>query len=72
MKIINRLGGNLMSEEKMPHPGHSKHLCYLQSEGYHESNREDYKKLVVNAQYICQGCGRTAENAENLCAPEKL
>jgi hypothetical protein len=48
------------------------HLCHLQHEGYHYGHREEYKALVQNAQYLCQNCGRTAKNAENLCAPKEL
>jgi hypothetical protein len=33
---------------------------------------EKIKPLVKDAKYICTGCMRTAANAENLCAPEKL
>jgi hypothetical protein len=33
---------------------------------------ENIKPLVKDAKYICKGCYRTAANAENLCAPEKL
>ncbi len=61
-----------MPDEKMPHPGHENHLCYLQSKGYHQSNRQDYKKLVTDAKYICKGCGRTAASSDSLCASEKL
>lgn len=51
---------------------HSEHLCYLQYEGYHYSKKAEYKALVQDAQFICQNCGRTAKNAENLCAPREL
>ena len=61
-----------MAEEKMPHPGHGKHLCYLQDKNFHQDNRDEYKTLVSDAQFLCTGCGRTANKAESLCAPEKL
>ena len=61
-----------MAEDKMPHPGHDKHLCYLQSQNFHQENRDEYKVMVNGASYICTGCGKTAAKAENLCAPELL
>ena len=67
-----------MSNEKKQHnvdceaKAHEQHLCYLMYEGYHYSNREEYKALVQNAQFICQNCGRTAASEKNLCAPTKL
>lgn len=67
-----------MSKEEKKHntdcgtKAHEQHLCYLMYEGYHYSNREEYKALVQNAQFICQNCGRTAVNEKNLCAPAKL
>ncbi len=51
---------------------HTEHLCFLQYEGYHYGQREQYKALVQNSQFICQSCGRTAQRAENLCAPVAL
>ena len=51
---------------------HKEHLCYLQYEGYHFSNKADYKALVQNAQFICRNCGRTAASAQNLCDPVAL
>ena len=56
----------------MPHTGHEKHLCFLHNIGFVQSNLEEYKKLVKEAQYVCQNCGRTAASADNLCKPEKL
>ena len=61
-----------MADEKMPHPGHEKHLCYLQSIGFLGENLTEYKKLVKNGRYVCKGCGRVAEHDYNLCLPEKL
>ena len=51
---------------------HNEHLCYLQYEGYHLSNRPEYKALVRDARYICRNCGRTAGRAANLCDPIEL
>jgi hypothetical protein len=61
-----------MANESMPHPGHDKHLCYLSGQESFKKAFGDYKKLVSTARYVCKGCGRTAANPENLCAPEKL
>jgi hypothetical protein len=61
-----------MATESMPHPGHEKHLCYLQGKETFKTNFGDYKKLAASSRYICKGCGRTASHPENLCAPEKL
>ena len=35
-----------MADVQMPHPGHDKHLCYLNNLGFQISNPEEYKKLV--------------------------
>ena len=51
---------------------HKEHLCYLQYEGFHYANREQYKALVSDAQFLCENCGRTAKSAANLCAPKPL
>lgn len=62
-----------MSEQpKMPHPGHDKHLCYLNNIGFLASNPDDYKALLRNAKYVCKNCGRAAAEAKNLCKPEPL
>ena len=61
-----------MSDIKMPHPEHEKHLCYLHNLGYVKSNFNDYKHLVQNPKFVCKGCGRVAASEKNLCTPEKL
>lgn len=61
-----------MTTEKMPHPEHEKHLCYLHNIGYVESKLEKYKQLIRNPKFVCKGCGRAAQSDENLCTPEKL
>lgn len=61
-----------MAKEKMPHPGHGRHLCYLNNIGMQLSNPVEYKTLVKDAQYLCKVCGRVAGKAENLCKPVKL
>ena len=52
------------------HAGHEKHLC-KKIIGDQE-DIENIKPLVNNPNYICTACGRTANNAENLCAPTDL
>jgi hypothetical protein len=61
-----------MTEPKMPHPGHGKHLCYLNNLGFQNSNEEEYKELVKNPEYLCKNCGRVASSQDNLCKPVKL
>lgn len=67
-----------MSQEQVNHnaecgtPAHNEHLCFLMYEGFHLSNSQDYKQLVRNAEYRCQGCGRTAARQENLCDPVEI
>ena len=56
----------------MPHPGHDKHLCYLNNLGFQTSNPEEYKMLVKNGEYLCKACGRVAAKEKNLCKPVKL
>lgn len=52
--------------------GHSNHLCFLMYEGFHLSNKDEYRALVQDAHFRCQNCGRTAKAAESLCAPVEL
>ena len=61
-----------MSDNNIPHPGHDKHLCYLNNLRFQDSNPEEYKKLLKDAAYFCQNCGRAAANSKNLCKPVKL
>jgi len=67
-----------MAEEKITHnpecksESHSKHLCYIISQGFHLSNAEEYKALVKDAEFECRHCGRLAKSADNLCVPVKL
>ncbi|MCX6089411.1 MAG: hypothetical protein NTX88_03355 [Candidatus Atribacteria bacterium] len=62
----------MMEQEKMPHPGHDRHLCHLQYSGYMNQHFDDFKPLVKNPQYICRKCGRAAASETSLCQPEKL
>ena len=61
-----------MAEEKMPHPGHENHLCFLQNSGFLKNSWEDYKELLKEGEYVCKGCGRVAKSGSSLCMPEKL
>jgi hypothetical protein len=61
-----------MNDTRMPHPGHDKHLCYLNNLRFQESNPEDFKEMVKNPQYFCKNCSRVATDSKNLCKPEKL
>lgn len=61
-----------MAEAKLPHPGHDKHLCYLNNLGFQNSNPEDFKELIKNPRFFCKNCGRAAANEKNLCKPQEL
>jgi hypothetical protein len=61
-----------MEKVGLPHPGHNKHLCFLENIGYVKSNLEEYKKLVQKPNFVCKSCGRAATNNKNLCDPENL
>jgi hypothetical protein len=65
-------GENIMAETKMPHPGHDKHLCYLNNLGFQISNPEEYKQLVRDGKFMCKICGRVAASEKNLCKPVEL
>lgn len=61
-----------MSDDKMPHPGHDKHLCYLVNLRFQDSNPEDFRTLIKEPRFFCQNCGRAANSPNNLCKPVKL
>ncbi len=61
-----------MAEAQMPHPGHDKHLCYLNNLGLQISNTEEYKALVRDGKFLCKICGRVAAREKNLCKPVEL
>lgn len=61
-----------MAKSELPHPGHDKHLCYLNNLGFPTTHSQEYKALVRNPQFMCTNCGRVANDAKNLCKPEKL
>jgi hypothetical protein len=62
----------VMAKAKMPHPGHGKHLCYLNNLGFQISNPKEYKALVKNGKFSCKLCGRVAAREDNLCKPIAL
>jgi hypothetical protein len=49
-----------------------KTLCALQEEGFIDSHRDEFVKLIRPAGFFCKNCGRSAVNSENLCNPEEL
>jgi len=61
-----------MSKSQMPHPGHDKHLCYLNNLGFQVSNSDEYTQLVRDGKFFCKSCGRVAASEKNLCKPLKL
>jgi len=61
-----------MAEAKMPHPGHDKHLCYLNNLRFQQTDPEAYKELIRDPKYFCENCGRAAVSEKNLCKPVKL
>ncbi len=61
-----------MTEVNLPHPGHDKHLCFLENIGYVKSNLDDYKELVRDSKFLCKNCGRAAASEKNLCNPERI
>lgn len=71
-------GVSKMAREEASHnaacdaDGHDRHLCFLMYEGFHYSHKDEYRKLVQDAHFRCQNCGRTAKSADNLCAAVEL
>ena len=61
-----------MAKAQMPHPGHDKHLCYLNNLGFQITNPKEYKELVSEGKFMCRICGRVAASEKNLCKPVKL
>ena len=55
----------MMSDEK-------KTLCAYVEEELHVNDTKAYLALIRPATHYCQGCGRSAANAENLCKPQKF
>lgn len=49
-----------------------KTLCAYVEEELQVKDTKAYIALISPATHYCQGCGRSAANAENLCKPQKL
>jgi len=47
-------------------------LCKLVKKKHLKSNFNEYLKLVNNPKYVCQKCGRSANNKKLLCKPIEL
>jgi len=70
--------GEIMTEEKIQHNSncksdeHTKHLCYMVSQGFNLSDEAEYEELIKNPKFKCRHCGRAANSEDNLCEPAKL
>ncbi len=49
-----------------------KTLCAHVEDELHLKDPHAYIKLIQPATHYCQGCGRSAAQAENVCKPTKL
>ena len=69
-----------MAEVNLPHPGHDKHLCFLENIGYVKSNLDAYnpfsgkvfmKRLFLDGfrrySKMCSRRNNPAKNAKNHC-----
>jgi len=61
-----------VDKARMPHPGHEKHLCHLQTLGFVQDHFAEYRKLVKDGKFVCRACGRVAAEEKSLCLPERL
>jgi hypothetical protein len=67
-----------MAEENSTHDtecqsnSHTRHLCYIVSQGFHLSDKQDYEALVKDPKFKCEHCGRVANSEKNLCRPVSL
>jgi hypothetical protein len=50
---------------------HIFHICALRECGLTEKNCKAFGDLIAKPEFKCEGCGETAEKAENLCRPRK-
>lgn len=46
-------------------------MCQL-SQPAHKFDVEKVKRLTSDPKFLCECCGRTANNKENLCSPTPL
>ncbi|MEJ2058107.1 MAG: hypothetical protein P8X39_09755 [Desulfofustis sp.] len=49
-----------------------KTLCAHVEDELHVKDPQAYIELISPATHYCQGCGRSAAKAENVCKPQKL
>ncbi len=49
-----------------------KTLCAHVEDDLQVNDPKAYIALISPATHYCEGCGRSAANAENLCKPKKL
>lgn len=49
-----------------------KKLCKLVKKDFLKGDLEEYIKLVKKPEYICDKCGRVANEKKFLCSSEKL
>ena len=49
-----------------------KTLCAYVDEELQVNNPQAYIALINPAVHYCEGCGRSAVKAENLCKPQRL
>jgi hypothetical protein len=50
----------------------TKTLCAYVEEELQVKDPQAYIALIKPATHFCEGCGRSAAKAENLCKPQKL
>jgi len=51
---------------------HAEHLCRLADQYFHIREPEQFRAMVSDPRYACEFCGRTANDAHNLCYPMPL
>ncbi|WP_192929724.1 hypothetical protein [Alkaliphilus serpentinus] len=49
-----------------------KKLCKLVKKDFLKDDLKEYVKLVNKPQYICDKCGRVANDKKNLCSTEEI
>ena len=49
-----------------------RYLCHLTDQYLHIRDPEQFRAMVLDPQYACEFCGRTAHSAHNLCYPVPL
>jgi hypothetical protein len=51
---------------------HHEHLCYIISQGFDQSDKQEYDSLVENPKFRCEHCRRVANSDKNLCKPQQM